>query len=144
MQITQSPMLFVGYESLEEWARVIQKQQPVYAMLTHEPGRVDENGMHIDTLVIHVSQPDPEQMLVHYCRMPVGQITYIRHQPFDPDHKQRSARAEDAFDAVQAWLEEHEFSVIPGMIAMPQGYRYLEGWAGFIKWDPVKDTYVRS
>lgn len=139
-----SPILFVGYETLEGWNRSTQPKQPVYAMLIHEPGPDDAHGLHFDTLVILVAQPDQEPALVHYCRIPLGRVAYLYNQPFDSDYQQRLERAEHAFALVRAWLEEQERAIVPGLIAMPTGYRYLDGWPDFLVFDPTRQDFIRT
>jgi hypothetical protein len=61
--------LFAGYATLEEWAKVADPTQPVYASRMAAPsGHYGEGGPVVYDLSVLVAQPDA-QGIVHYCRL---------------------------------------------------------------------------
>ena len=61
-----SEILFVGYLTLDEWLRVVDRQRPVYALLFTEVGETSYD-LRTDSMVIEVAQPEDGQALVHYA-----------------------------------------------------------------------------
>jgi hypothetical protein len=75
-------ILFVGYLTLEEWLRSVDKQRPVYALLFTEVGETSFD-LRTDSIVIEVAQPEDGQALVHYARLYAGSLRYQGGEPFD-------------------------------------------------------------
>ncbi|RJX17520.1 MAG: hypothetical protein C4575_12820 [Desulforudis sp.] len=134
--------LFVGYGTLEEWLVSANKRKPVFAILITEPGKTTQMGVRTDQLIAMVAQPEDD--LVHYCRLAVQELTYISGDPFNPDHQQRQAQAEQAWGIIEDWLVEKGFKVRHGVIAAPLNTRWMDGWAHFLSFDKEKQEYVRK
>lgn len=135
----QVQSLFVGYQSLEEWRTAVDVVLPVFGALTQEVGKVDRFGMHTNRLVIMVAQP--EEDLVHYCRLVVGVVQYMTGQPFYADHQKRLALAEQAWKIVEDWLIEQGLTVRNGVIAVPQNLALMDGDAHFLVFDNERQVF---
>ncbi|GEM_PF-2051322 len=114
------PMTYIGYPTLEAWARVADRKLPVYAGLVEEPQPPDSHGIQTVLLVIWVSQHRPSAQEVHYFRCRVGLLEYIGKTPFGNDHPERKQRAGQAWGLIRSWLEEQGFSVREGVIAQKE------------------------
>jgi hypothetical protein len=124
-------ILFVGYLTLEEWLRVVDKQRPVYALLFTEVGETSYD-LRTDSMVIEVAQPEDGQALVHYARLHAGSLRYQGGEPFDRDHKERVEKAEELWGKVESWLEGQGLAVRHGRVAMPAGITKVRSGAGFV------------
>ena len=133
--------LLVGYDLMEQWFEVVDKERPVYAKLVREQQIVAANNLWSAHLIIWVAQPESMSDLVHYVRLNVGTLQFIGDKPFDNDHEQRIALAESAFEIVHKWLEEQGLDVRPGLVAVPEHVRLLDGWAGFMVFDTKEGCF---
>ncbi len=137
---------YVGYATVEEWTKSANPGEPVYCMLITEPGKATTHGMRVDNLVIAVAQTDARGD-VHYVRLPVGALTYLLtadgKKPWNSDHAERKERAEQAHRIVVEWLTER-CAVREATIAMPTGFRLLDGWANFLGWDKDTQKFYRQ
>lgn len=120
-----TPVLFIGYATIDQWLLVIDRSKPVFASLVTEPGEAAQYNLRTDQLVIMVTQP--EEDLVHYFRTVVSELRYLDGTPFDVDHKRRITSASEAWQKVQDWLTDHKLSFRQGVIASPKGLRFLDG-----------------
>jgi len=137
-------MVYIGYPTLEAWAQVVRKDEPVYACLVEEPQPPDSHGIQTVLLVIWVSQHRPSAQEVHYFRCRVGVLEYVGSTPFGNDHPERKQRAEGAWGVIRSWLEEQGFSVREGVIAHPKDLKLFEGWPEFLRYDKEQKRYIRS
>lgn len=129
--------LFIGYPTLEKWAESVQKTEPVYAMLLTEPGNPTQQGYRVDDLTIVCVQPDAHNW-AHYCRILVGQVSYVADQPFGSKHTWIMDQTEIAWALVKDWLWEQAFDVREAALAVPVDYRFLNGRAAFLEY--AKET----
>ncbi len=97
--------------------------------------------MRTDTLTVLVAQP--EQNVVHYCRIAVGAVRWLDGQPFDVDHEQRQALAQQAWEIIKEWLNEQGLQIRHGVIDGTPGLK-VEGATGFLEFDNGKQAYIRK
>jgi hypothetical protein len=83
--MNETPVVYVGYLTLEEWLRVVDRKRAVFANLVIEPGAVTQYGMRSDHMIIRAAQA--EGALVHYCRITVGTLRYHGDSAFDADRR---------------------------------------------------------
>jgi hypothetical protein len=119
-----TPILFIGYQSLNAWLQIVDSVQPVYAALINEMGVPDSHRVRIDRLVIMLAQPVDN--LVHYCRIIVGELRMVDGQPFDLDHKQRNQQALAQYKVVGQRLLDEQLTVREGVIAALKNMQFLE------------------
>lgn len=131
MNTYPTTQFFVGYQTLEKWLAAINREEPVFAALTTEPGKPDGHQLRIDTVLILVAQPGAEGLL-HYCRLVLGELRYMDDRPFDIDHIQRLAKAEQTWNQVQEWLASKHLNVIEGVIGLPLNIRPQNGSVHFL------------
>ncbi len=136
-------MMYIGYPSLEAWARAARREEPVYACLVEEPQPPSKHGLQEMLLVVWVSQPRPATEEIHYFRCRVGLLEYVGSAPFGNDHPERKQRAEEAWALIRDWLKEKGFEVREGVVAYPKGLKLFEGWPEFLKYDEARRRYVR-
>ena len=74
-------MTYIGYPSLEAWARSVVRKLPVYACLVEEPQPPDSHGIQAVLLVIWVGQHRPQEQEIHYFRCRVGLLEYLGKSP---------------------------------------------------------------
>lgn len=108
---------------------MVDKQHPVYAVLCTEVGELNYN-LRTDSMLIDVAQPEDGQALVHYARLPAGSLRKQGGEPFDQDHQERVARAEELWGKVESWLEGQGLVVWHGRVAMPAGIVKMRSGAG--------------
>jgi hypothetical protein len=120
-----TPVLFVGYKTIDQWLLVIDRSKPVFASLATEPGEAAQYNLRTDQLVIVIAQPEDD--LVHYFRTVVAQLRYLDGEPFDVDHKRRIVSANEAWQKVQDWLQDQKLIYRQGVIASPKDLRFLDG-----------------
>ncbi len=133
---------YIGYPTLEAWARSADRGRPVYASLVEEPQPPDPHGRQAVLLVVWVGQTQLSSLEVHYFRCRVGLLEYIGSTPFGNDHAERKARAEEAWGRIRSWLEEKGFFLREGVIAYPKDLKLFEGWPEFLKYDKEQKRYV--
>ena len=124
----------IGYPTLEHLVLHLDPNEPVFLMLITEPGQTGQHSYRSDKMVILIQQP--QDNLVLYCRIPVGQLNYINgDQPFDMDPEQRRNRAIHAYSIVETWLRGQGLLTMEATIATPLDHRCLDGQANFLKYD---------
>lgn len=132
--------IHLGYSTLEEFLKQSDDANPLYTMLITDPGTSQQHGIRSDRLVILCQQPEYD--VIHYCRIPVGRLTYINGDtPFDPDAKERTQQATAAYNLVTTWLQEQGYKLITATIATPTEMRYLDGWASFLAYSKDRGFY---
>lgn len=132
---------YVGYATLEKFLDHTPCYNDIYATLLTEPGTNGTHGVRTDKLVITIQRIDAE--LVHYCRIPVGSLTFIADsQPFDPNAQERKDRAFQAFDLVQKWLVNEKYNLVPATVATPLDHRFLDGWADFLNYSKERGFFL--
>lgn len=143
--MNQTYPLFVGYPRLEELLQSVnRKSGPVFSMLSSEPGKAEKFGLITRSMIVTVAQPEVAGGIVHYCRLPAGQMRYIEDQPFERDHERRVKNAERLWNLVDTWLGDKGLEIRHGTIATPQNMRFLDGWADWLEIDPATQEYKRK
>ncbi len=135
-----SETLFIGYLSLEEWLRAVDKKRPVYALLNAEVGE-SKYDLRTDEMVVEVAQPEDGESLVHYARLPAGKLRYQAGEPFDRDHDERVKQAESLSRIVDAWLETEGLTILRGRISRTNDLSLVRSWASFIEFDKNAGEY---
>jgi hypothetical protein len=140
MDQNQNAVLFVGYLTLEEWLRAVDKKRPVFAVMT----ATDETMSYIvrREIVIEVAQPENVQAMVHYCRILAGRMSFMGDSPVESDHPVRTERAQGLMRIIETWLEEKGLTVLHGAIATPIGMQFVKGWADFVTLDKATQMFV--
>lgn len=134
---------YIGYSSVEKFLDYTPPYHDIYATLITEPGASGQHGVRSDKLVITLQRLKDDQ--VHYCRIPVGSLTYIgESQPFDPNAQERKDRALQAFDLVQTWLVKAHYNLIPATVAVPLDHRFLDGWADFLGYTKERGFFLEE
>ena len=134
---------YIGYPSLEAWARTATRAFPVYACLVEEPQPPSKHGLQDVLLIVWATQHRPQVREVHYFRCRVGRLEYVGNTPFGNDHEERKRRAEEAWALIRSWLNEQGFEVKEGVIAHPKDLKLFEGWPEFLTYDKEQKRYVR-
>jgi hypothetical protein len=141
--MNQNFPLFVGYTTLEEWLRAVDKSRPVFGLLCDNIGQIGLYEFRTDTMVIEIAQPEAGQDLVHYCTINAGELRYQGGEPFDRDYAKRVQRAERLWRIVETWLEEQGLTVLHGRVAAPEMNRVL-GLADFVEFDAKAQEWKRK
>jgi hypothetical protein len=137
LTVSTSTPLFIGYTTLEEWITAVDDDRPVFANLITEHGKPDQYETRTNQLVILAAQPDDD--LVNYCRLVVGEMRYVDGDP--PDQRPIEL-AGQAWQLIQDWLKAQGFVVRKGIIAVPENLRLMNGWANFLSFDQKKQEYT--
>ncbi len=133
--------IHLGYSTLEDLLKQTDRSNYLYTMLITDPGSTQPHSYRTDRLIILCQQPEHDT--VHYCRIPVGSVTYINGDTlFSPDAEQRKQRAIDAYNIVVAWLQEQNYKLITASIATPIEMRYLDGWASFLGYEKERGFFI--
>jgi len=133
---------YIGFARVEEWARVLDTQRPVYACSIEEPGPIGPYNTSVNDLVVVLAQPD-DRGDVLYCRRHVGAVSRVNGRDFDEDASGRRARATAAYRIVWEWLNQRRLNVREAVVAMPRDLRWMNGGAGFLRWDGDAKQFVR-
>lgn len=136
---------YIGYMALEEWARSVDKQKPIYVVTMSEVREGGATRPARSTLVVMCSQPDPRGD-VHYCRIVIANASFIGGQAMEPDYPERVKAQQTAHDLVRAWLKEQGFVVLrEALVAMPlQSLSLVDGWPGWLAWDETTKNVYRK
>lgn len=139
--MNQNHPLFLGYESLEEMLRSVDRKRPIFGLLVAESVRVGQQGFRTDKYIIVVSQPEAGEGLVHYCRLPIAQVRYIGDHAFDSDAERKIERAKGAWLALAGWLAASGYRLVLGVVATPEHMHWLEGEAACLEYNAEMDEY---
>ena len=137
-------LAYIGYPTLEAWARSVERKLPAYACLVEEPQPPDSHGIQAVLLVIWVGQHRPQAQEIHYFRCRVGLLEYLGKSPLGNDYADRKRRAEEAWALIRSWLCEQGFEVREGVIAPPKELKLFEGFPEFLTYDKERKRYVRA
>jgi len=132
---------FVGYETLEEWAKAADKTRPVYALPIQDQGKTSNEGFRVDDLTVFVSQLEAAQAAVHYVSLHVSSLQFMDNVPWNDDHEGRRERFNQVWNLVSEWLAREGFTVRSAIVARPNDLRLLSGWADFIAYDKAEKRY---
>lgn len=120
------PTIFIGYMLLKDLASALDQTQPVYVAPHIETVQGTTQGQQTDHHYIMVTQPDDKNR-VHYCRIAVVQLVYHNGIAFAPDYREQLAKVEAVRGEVEAWLAGEDFIVRRGMVALPEGFLWING-----------------
>lgn len=129
----KSPSYFIGYTTLEAWAKVAgQSSEPVYASLSgHKRGVAN---MPITTRVYAtVQQISPYDGNVHYWSMCLGVYQTFYGESFGPVTGRDQARA--GWDLLTRWLKGAGFNLVEGQVATPKNLTTFEGLTDIMHYD---------
>lgn len=130
---------FIGFATLEEFARVVNPARPLLAMPLIESGP-PSGGLQTDELLVVCQQVDTEGSVL-YCRLKAASLTRCFGEPFDPDWQERESAWKSLWAAVEAYLKSRGFVLRRATVALPKGYVFLRGRAEGIRFDRVSKTY---
>ena len=139
--MSSEAQIFLGFATLEEWAQAVDRKRPVLAMPLVHPGP-NSGGMQVDELRV-VCQQVTDSGTVLYCRLRAASLTRFNGQPFDSDWKEREEAWDSLWEAVEAYLKEQGFTLRRATVAHPKDHVFLEGKAGFIRFDKEAKRYRR-
>jgi hypothetical protein len=132
---------FIGYGQLEDWAKVISIQEPVYATLVTD-AEASSHGIRFERAIVPVAQPQGE--IVHYARIPVTAIHWIADTVLTQDHEQRILQAGKAMQITKAWLQERGFIVPDAKVAVPRDCRLLKSNAGCLGYNKESGYFLKE
>ena len=127
-------MICIGYSTLEEWCKVVDKDSPVYVCLLQETSPSNVPGLLYKKDVVSCCQADSREN-VHYFRQTLRTYTSV-------DMEENSAI--EGWQIIKEWLVEKGFTVLEGTVSMPGDLKLLEGYADFLKWDKDKRKYCKG
>jgi hypothetical protein len=132
---------FFGYGQLGKWMEVVDKSQPVYAMLVVES--TPKQYRRVDRVFINCAQPQGGEM--HYCRFLVGITEWINDECLNPDGERRKELERQAWDLVRVWLTDCGVQVREATPAYPKDYVFMEGSAvGVLGYDSVRGYFLEK
>lgn len=109
-------MHYIGYATLEGWAKGIDQDNQVYSVLQIEqiPARA---GHSTHNHMVVCAQPIDNE--VHYCRILVAVTTWYGDQCINEDRKKKEIQAMQAWKLVQEWLRDNKLQYHEASIAVP-------------------------
>ena len=127
---------FIGYAALEDLARAMLVEKPVFASPITRPGKPGQYGLRVDRYEIVVSQPDVWGD-VHFCIIPIGRLqTLPNNDDLDGRKSEILQRQDQAWHIVRDWLiGVMGFTLREAGIATPDDYQFLDGWFNVLKWN---------
>lgn len=134
---------FFGYETLEAWAEVAQRDEPVYATLVRERKVGATTGS--ESFRLMVAQPDA-QGDVQYWQQVVGRLALLHGQPFGAPGEVETVRtrAASAWEVVRAWLVAQGFTVRDATVAVPTPLTLLDGSTAVLAYDEATNRFVAA
>ncbi len=134
-------VLFVGFATLEEWARAVDLSRSVLATKLVVPGS-SRRGFQTDELLVVCQQVTPEGHVL-YCQLKAASLTRLCGQPFDPNWRERQAAWDSLWTCVQDFLAERNLSVRHATVAHPHGYVLFQARAESIAFNAQAGRYFR-
>ncbi len=116
----------IGYRHLEDFTHILVRTTPVYVTTLIETTQGSAPGQHTNHYFLMLTQPDRHNR-VHYFRLPVAEVVYLNSVPFDGDPAAKWQQADALRDAAEVMLIGKGYTVIEGMVALPQGYTFIDG-----------------
>lgn len=133
---------FVGYSDLALMRPALSRERPVFVLETIDPGKPTSSGLRLDRLQVVVSQPDPDNSMAHYCLLVVATEQMVGNAPLDAaSYHKHEAEAGQIAGLITGWLEAKGYTVVRGLMAMPGGVRYMDGWWGALEYDAASQAY---
>ncbi len=139
--MTPQQVIFIGYQTLEGLAQVLERACPVQASAISVAVSSDGSPIETRQLVVMVSQVAAP--IVRYCRFTTGYVQFMGGEPWGPDYTARQKACLEAYGLVVAWLQEQGFTVEDATVSHPRDMTLVEGTIGFLTYDPERTTWVR-
>lgn len=125
------PPCFLGFGTLEAFAKAIPPHQPIYASLSARP--LPSSPFQVCRLTINVAHRDRDGV-IHYWQARVGQFSALDKE----EQRQTQQKAHDAYTRIICWLEMVGYTVIEAQFATPNDWTFFEGTSECLKPTPCE------